>query len=143
MSKIPLYWLPVVAWAALIGSVSTDTCHGGWSQGIVRSVLLFFLPDLNQETVELVHTVVRKLAHMTEYCIFTLLLYRGFRQDAPNGRHWRWALPSLLVAVGFAGLDEFHQTSEPMRTGSVIDVGIDSVGALAALVMIQWHPRRR
>ncbi len=27
MSKIPLYWLPVVAWAALISLFSTDTFH--------------------------------------------------------------------------------------------------------------------
>ncbi len=142
MSKIPLYWLPVVAWAALISLFSTDTFHGGWSQGIVRSVLLFFLPDLSQETVELVHTVVRKLAHMAEYCIFTLILYRGFRQDAPNSRRWRWALPALLVAVGFAGVDEFHQTFALRRTGSIIDVGIDAAGALTGLALIWWHHRR-
>ncbi len=75
--------------------------------------------------VGLVHTVVRKLAHMTEYCIFTLLLYRGFRQDAPNVRRWRWALPALLVAVGFAGLDEFHQSFTSKRTGSVVEVGFE------------------
>ena len=100
MSKIPLYWLPVVAWAALISLFSTDTFHGGWSQGIVRSVLLFFLPDLSQETVELLHTVVRKLAHMTEYCILTLLLYREFRPDAPNVRHWRWGVASAFGGDG-------------------------------------------
>lgn len=142
MSKFLRYWLHVVAWAALISLFSTDTFHGGWSQGIVRSVLLFLLPDLNQETVELVHIVVRKLTHMTEYCIFTLLLYRGFRQDAPNGRHWRWALPALSVAMGFAGLDEFHQSFTSKRTGSVVDVGFDAVGVLIAVLVASWSDRR-
>ena len=142
MTKILGYWLPVVAWGLLISFFSTDTFNRGLTQGIVRSVLLFFFPDLSQEALELVHTVVRKLAHVVEYCVFTLLLYRGFRQDAPNRRQWRWAFPALLVAVGFAGLDEFHQTSEPMRTGSVIDAGIDAMGALTALAMIWWYPRR-
>lgn len=100
MSKIPLYWLPVVAWAALISLFSTDTFHGGLTQGIVRPVLLFFLPDLSQEMVGLVHTVVRKLAHMTEYCILTLLLYREFRPDAPNVRHWRWGVASAFGGDG-------------------------------------------
>ncbi len=100
MSKIPLYWLPVVAWAALISLFSTDTSHGGLTQGIVRSVLHLIMPDLSQETVELVHTVVRKLAHMTEYCILTLLLYREFRQDAPNVFHWRWGAASALRGGG-------------------------------------------
>ena len=141
MSKFLRYWLPVLAWAALISFFSTDTFHGDRTRGIVRSLLLFFLPDLNPETVELVHAVVRKLAHMGEYCIFTLILYRGFRQDAPNGRRWRWALPALLVAVGFAGLDEFHQTFELRRTGSIIDVGIDAAGASTGLAIIWWHHR--
>ena len=141
MSKILRYWLPVVVWAALIGSFSTDTFYRGWSQGIVRPVLLFFLPDLNQETVELVHTVVRKLAHIIEYFVFALLLYRGFRQDAPNSRHWRWALPALLVAVGFAGVDEFHQTFESHRTGSLMDVGFDAVGVFVAQAMVWMHHR--
>ena len=143
MSKFLRYWLPVLAWAALISFFSTDTFHGDRTRGIVRSVLLFFLPDLNPETVELVHAVVRKLAHMAEYCIFTLILYRGFRQDAPNSRRWRWALPALLVAVGFAGVDEFHQTFEPRRTGSIIDVSIDAMGVLIAQVVLVWHQRCR
>lgn len=100
MSKFPLYSLPVVVWAALMGFFSTDTFHGRLTQGIVRSVLLFFLPDLSQEMVGLVHTVVRKLAHMTEYCIFTLLLYREFRPDAPNVRHWRWGVASAFGGDG-------------------------------------------
>ena len=141
MSKFLRYWLPVLAWAALISFFSTDTFNGGLTQGIVRSVLLFFFPDLSQEALELVHTVVRQLVHVVEYCVFTLLLYRGFRQDAPNGGHWRWAVPALLVAVGFAGLDEFHQTFESKRVGTVIDVGIDAVGASTGLALIWWHHR--
>lgn len=141
MSKILRYWLPVVAWAALITLLSTDTFHGGLTRGIVRSVLLFFFPDLSPPEVEFVHTVVRKLAHMAEYCIFTLLLYSAFRQDASDGRHWRWALPSLLVAVGLAGLDEFHQTFELKRSGSIIDVGIDATGALTGLALLLWYHR--
>ncbi len=32
-------------------------------------------------------------------------------------------LPALLVAVGFAGLDEFHQSFMSKRTRSVAEVG--------------------
>ena len=82
MAKILRYWLPVAAWAVLITFFSTDVFHGGSTRGIVRAVLLFFFPDLSAPTVEVVHTVVRELAHMVEYLVLTLLLYRAFRQDA-------------------------------------------------------------
>ncbi len=142
MARILHYWLPVVAWAALIILFSTDAFHEGSTEGILRSVLAFLFPAINQEAIELLNACARKTAHIAEYCVLTLLLYRAFRQDACAGYYWRWALPSLLVAVGFAGLDEFHQIFEPRRTGSVIDVGVDAVGALIALALVGWHHRR-
>lgn len=35
-----------------------------------------------------------------------------------------------IVCVGFAGLDEYHQSFVDSRTPSVKDVGIDSIGAM-------------
>ena len=141
MARILHYWLPVVAWAALIILFSTDAFHGGATEGILHSVLLFLFPTNNQETIELLNTCVRKTAHIAEYCVLTLLLYRAFRQDTLTGYRWQWALVSFLLAVGFAGLGEFHQIFEPGRTGSVIDVGIDAVGAIIALAIVWWHYR--
>ena len=143
MAKILRYWLPVAAWAVLITFFSTNTFDGGLSRGIVRSVLLFFSPEISLETIELVHFAVRKLAHMFEYFVLTLLLYRGIRRDASNGSPRRWALLSLLLAVGFAGLDEFHQSFESKRVGSLIDVGFDAVGVMIAQVLLWLDPQRR
>ena len=141
MARILHYWLPVVAWAALITLFSTDAFHDGSTEGILRSVLAFFLPSISIDNIELVNARVRKTAHIAEYCVLTLLLYRAFRQDTLTGYRWQWALVSFLLAVGFAGLDEFHQIFEPGRTGSVIDVGIDAVGAIIALAIVWWHYR--
>ena len=143
MAKILRYWLPVAAWAALITFFSTDVFHGGSTREIVRSVLLFFSPEISQESIELVHLAVRKLAHVFEYFVLTLLLYRGIRRDASNGSPRHWALLSLLVAVGFAGLDEFHQTFESKRVGSLADVGFDAVGVMIAQVLLWLDQRRR
>ncbi len=142
MARILHYWLPVVAWAALITLFSTDAFHEGSTEGILRSMLVYFLPSISQDKIELVNAGVRKTAHVVEYCVFTLLLYRAFRQDTLTGYRWQWASLSFLLAVGFAGLDEFHQAFEPRRTGSVLDIGIDTAGALIALTLVGWHHRR-
>ena len=80
MAKILRYWLPVAAWAVLITFFSTDVFHGGSTRGIVRSVLLFFSPEISQESIELVHLAVRKLTHVFEY--FVRELNRSFPRPA-------------------------------------------------------------
>jgi VanZ family protein len=126
------YWLPVLIWAVLITSFSTGTFHGGLTYRLVRDVLFFFSSDISPQTIELVHLGVRKLAHVGEFFMLTLLLYRAFRRGAPLDGHWRWALASCLLAVGFAALDEIHQAFEVRRSGTFGDVGIDALGALMA-----------
>lgn len=83
---------------------------------------------------------VRKLAHMTEYFILYLLSYRLLRQYyAPSQALW-W---SLLLTIGYAGTDEFHQTFIPGRVGTIVDVGIDSMGAGLALLLTFLLGRRK
>ena len=145
MKRIPHYWFPVVAWLLVIALFSGDTFHGdpgglvGW---LVRAVLLSFFPDLNPQTIALVHGGLRKLAHMSEYCVLVLLLYRALRQDSRQLRHWRWALWSFLVGLSVAGLDEFHQSFTSRRSGSIWDVGFDAVGMFVAQIML-WRLHRR
>ena len=42
-----------------------------------------------------------------------------------------------IVCVGFAGLDEYHQSFVDSRTPSVKDVGIDSIGAMIGVLLVQ------
>ena len=67
--------------------------------------------------------------------------WRALRGDAPDRWRWRWAFAALLLSLGFAGLDEWHQTFEQGRTGSVGDVGFDAAGAAIAQVWLRWRTR--
>ena len=42
-----------------------------------------------------------------------------------------------FVCVGFAGLDEYHQSFVEARGPSVRDVGIDSCGAMIGILLVQ------
>jgi VanZ family protein len=75
---------------------------------------------------------------VTEYSIFGMLLFRAFRGGSLEPRAWRWAWSSLLVLVLFAAMDEIHQTLEPERSGSVVDVFIDAAGGIVALSICLW-----
>ena len=73
--------------------------------------------------------VLRKCAHMTEYAILAVLLVRA--TGSP-----RWA---FVLAVAYAGTDEFHQTFVRGRHGSPIDVGIDAAGVLIGIAV--WRSK--
>ena len=141
MRKLLRYWLPVAVWLAVISLLSTHTLHAGFTYRLVRSLLRFFYPDVSPATVLVVHAIVRKGAHVTEYFILSFLLWRALRADALALWRWRWALGALALSLIFAGLDEWHQLFERGRTGSVLDVGVDAAGAVLAQLWLWWRAR--
>ena len=42
-----------------------------------------------------------------------------------------------IVCVGFAGLDEYHQSFVGGRTPAIKDVGVDSSGAFIGILLVQ------
>jgi VanZ family protein len=105
-SRVFSAWLPVVAWAALIFTLSSipdlGTGLGGW--------------DL----------LLRKLAHAAEYAVLGLLLWRAL--ESAWGAFW--------LAVAYAVTDELHQTFVPGRLGSPLDVAVDAAGAAIGIALV-------
>lgn len=89
------------------------------------------------------HVLVRKLAHMTEFAVLTILWSGAFYQpERGMGGPVAAALVGSLLA---ACADEFIQLFVPSRSGSVIDVLIDMAGALlaAAILLLVSHFREK
>ena len=82
-----------------------------------------------------IHYYVRKAAHMTEY--FLLAIAISFPLYVYGVRGIWLMLLAGMVCVGFAGLDEYHQSFVDARTPSVKDVGIDSTGAFIGILLVQ------
>jgi VanZ like family len=105
-SRVFSAWLPVVAWAALIFTLSSvpdlGTGLGGW--------------DL----------VLRKLAHAAEYAILGVLLLRAL--EHAWGAFW--------LTTAYAVTDEIHQMFVPGRVGSPLDVAIDAAGAAVGIALV-------
>lgn len=77
--------------------------------------------------------IFRKIAHMAEYGVFSILLFRAWQETfVVNIKKVFWIC--LVLSVGYAISDEFHQSFVPGRQGSPIDVFIDSAGALLGLM---------
>ena len=142
------YWLPVLLWCAVIFGFSSDAGSSQRTSRFIRPILRWLIPGISDEAVGHVQLVVRKSAHMTEYAVLALLLWRARRQPSRGDqRPWRWSEAGFAfgIAVGYAVTDEFHQIFVPTREGKPLDVLIDASGALLGLLALRawgkWRGR--
>lgn len=142
------YWLPVLIWMVLIFSGSTDLMSSQRTSRIIGPLVRWVFPSLPEETVGQVVFVVRKTAHVTEYALLAMLLWRALRRPARSDpRPWSWREPAwaLALAVLYAVSDELHQSFVASRFGSALDVCLDGAGAAGGLLVV-WvasHWRKR
>lgn len=130
-----LRWLAVAVWMGLIFYFSHQSGQesAGLSSGVVQAITTV-APNASPD---IVHTVIRKFAHVGEYAVLGVLV--------------GWALPSctlprawagLAIGVGYAITDEVHQLFIPGRSGEVSDVVIDGLGvAMGVGLMLFTHIR--
>jgi VanZ family protein len=135
MTRRLIYWIPSICVAALISIFSTHYFSSAETSRILTPLLHWIFPAASPHTLSRMHTAIRKLAHVTEFGVFSIAVFRGVRGEG-YGWRWQWALTTLLIAVSYAGLDEWHQSFVPMREARFRDVLIDSTGALLAQVLV-------
>ncbi len=126
------YWVPVILWLAFIFWMSTGTFSSENSSLVIEPVLRFLAPEISSQAVELIHGIIRKAGHVTEYFILGLLLFRAFRGPSGKPWQWTWAFFAVIGAVLWSLSDEYHQSFVPTRTGSFTDVGFDAAGGILA-----------
>jgi len=134
-------WLLVLVWAAVMFNFSTDSFSAEHTSRFIVPILQWLLPHASADTIDALHEVVRKCAHVFEYCVLSVLLFRAVRARA-TGWTLRWASTALLLTALFAASDEFHQTFVPSRGASVWDVLLDTTAAATAQLVIWLWARR-
>jgi VanZ family protein len=93
-----------------------------------------FAPD------QLFDLVFKKVGHFCAYALLAALWWLALRGRVTP----RVALVvAFAIAVGYAGSDEIHQAFSPTRHPSVVDVGIDALGAATGLWIVTRLTRRR
>jgi VanZ family protein len=109
-------WIPVAAWCSLIFYLSG-------------------VPDLKTEIGGIIDLVLRKGAHITEYCVLYLLARKAFAGTLAGRGAASHRFAAALFSVLYAASDEFHQSFVPTRGPSIFDVGIDSAGVAAGYLI--------
>lgn len=116
VKRIVVYWLPPLVWMGLIYFLSS-------------------FHKLQASPVSWQDFVIRKTAHFLEFAVLFVLYNRGLAKSTQLTRR-KGLFLSLILTIGYAMTDEFHQTMVLGRTGKPFDILIDSLGALAGFLFV-------
>ena len=137
------YWGPVVLWALFTLIMSTGAFNYENTSRVISPIVKYFFPSATPYELLMANWAVRKTAHMFEYFVLSLLLFRAFRRGSSANREREWARSSMLVVVALALGDELFQGLGGLRTGSIADAGIDTLGGLLGQWARSRYARRR
>jgi VanZ family protein len=118
MKKFLKYWVPIIVWMGVI-------------------FILSAIPSLKTDLEE--DFLLRKIAHMVEFGILAWLFFRALNQEKIS--FYKKLIFSFIFSVLYAFSDEFHQLFVRGRHGSLMDVGIDTVGIF--IFSLIWYIKNR
>jgi VanZ family protein len=135
-------WIAAILWLIVITLESSSL---GAASNTTRFLypILHFLFKLDPVRFEYVHFFIRKGGHVFGYALLSILLFRAWRETLPafNNARWifRWANLAVLGTALVASLDEWHQSFNPLRTGTPKDVALDTcAGFVAQILIFTW-----
>lgn len=139
-----VFWLPMLAWMAMIFVGSTGVLADSRTSRFLAPLLRWL--GFPEAVIGDAVLLIRKGAHAGEYgvlMLLTLVALTGSFRLPPLTWSWRRAGVALAICAAYAASDEIHQAFEPDRFGSVLDVGIDTLGAALALAAMWAGTRLR
>jgi VanZ family protein len=137
------YWLPLLIWLGVIFVGSTNVMSAEHTSRYIVPFLLWLKPGMSPKAIWTILVVTRKCAHVIEYTVLALLLWRALRSVPVLRPKMFIVFGAVLVGCAlFAASDEFHQTFVKSRTPSVRDVLLDVAGAFLGLLIGARFARR-
>src|SRR5205814_9256817 len=92
------YWMPAIVWMALIFLGSSDMLSAEHTSRFLVPFLRWLDPQISFATLNAIQFGIRKLAHLTEYAILAMLLWRALR----SGTRWQVKMSILFLIAALA-----------------------------------------
>ena len=119
--------------------------NGAESGQMSGGIMAFFMELLRipADFGDVVHLIIRKLAHLTEFACLSALMCWHFGM-VKEKMSYQCLLP-VLLAMAAALVDETIQLYTPDRGPSLVDVWIDTLGAVLGMTALQlgYHLKRK
>jgi VanZ family protein len=110
-----------------------------WAPSILIMGAIFFFSSLPSSQIPSFgewDVLIKKAGHATGYALLGLAYYYALPPRLSSGIRW---ILAFFMAILFAMSDEFHQSFVMGRNSSIIDVGIDALGAAIALTIAAFY----
>ena len=132
-----LAYAPLLIWTVFTLGLGSGAASMGETSRFIRPLLEFLFPSADAETIYLYHAAIRKLAHIFQYGVLGLLAHRAFSTFK------RPVVLALCYVALVAISDEMHQSYDPSRTATPVDVILDVVGAVLVLGLLFFIRTKR
>ena len=110
---------------------------GAESGQMSGGIMEFFMELLRipADFADIVHLIIRKLAHITEFACLAALI--SWNLGMVKEKRVHQILLAVLLAMAAALVDETIQRFTPDRGPSLLDVWIDTLGAVLGMTAVQ------
>ncbi len=136
-------WIPAAICALLIAISSSDAFSASNTSHLLRPLVEKILGPLPDHSWKVLLFSIRKVGHFFAYGTVSVVYFRAWRMTFRLNRTYssvtaslRAAAVALLSTLVLSGLDEFHQSFLPQRTGSPFDVLLDMCGAITCQLIV-------
>ena len=129
-------YAPLILWIGLIMFLSSGQASMTNTSRFIRPLLNFLFPDALEETLNIYHGYIRKLAHVTVYSILAFWAFRAFFKSPQKILREFWYVFAGILVLLVAAIDETNQSYLASRTGSIYDVMLDAAGGVSMILLI-------
>jgi VanZ family protein len=129
-------YAPLILWIGVIFILSSG--HGSMKETsrFIRPLLEFIFPGAPEQTLLIYQGFVRKFAHFAEYSALAFWAARAFWNSSIEFLRKFWHFVSFVLVLLIAAIDEYNQSFNSLRTGSIYDVLIDLSGGLLMILLL-------
>lgn len=136
-------YAPLILWAGAVFLASSTTGSMSNTSLIIRPLLEWFFPNTPEDILSLYHGYIRKFAHFFEYAVLAFFASRAFWSSSVNFLRRFWTIFAFLFVLIVASVDEYNQSFNPARTGSVDDILLDCAGGAAMILFLRLFVKIR
>lgn len=132
-------YAPLILWISVIFFASSTAGASKNTSLFVRPLLVWLFPEAPAATLDVYHGYVRKFAHFAEYAALAFFASRAFWDSSFQILRRFWFVWAFLTVVLVASIDEYNQSFNALRTGSIYDTLIDASGGLTMILLLALY----
>lgn len=137
-----LRYAPLILWAGAVFLASSTTGSMSNTSRIIRPLLEWLFPNTPDDVLTTYHGYIRKFAHFFEYSVLALLASRAFWSSSIDLLRRFWMIFAFLFVLTIASIDEYNQSFNTARTGSVYDILLDCAGGITMILFLWFFTKK-